>query len=150
MVPVHTINKVPLILACLALTGQSGVAEEPARKPNILFLLTDDQRWDAMGCAGNKLIQTPNMDALARDGVRFRNMFVTTAICAASRASLLTGLHERTHRYTFNTKPITNEHVAISYPALLKKAGYRTGFVGKFGVRVEKGERIDCSTRSYR
>jgi arylsulfatase A-like enzyme len=135
----RTMTRVPLILSCLALTAQTGFAEEKPRKPNVLFLLTDDQRWDAMSCAGNRIIQTPNMDALAREGVRFRNMFVTTAICAASRASLLTGLHERTHRYTFNTKPITNEHVAISYPALLKKAGYRTGFVGKFGVRVEKG-----------
>ena len=53
---------------------------------------------------------------------RFSNMFVTTAICAASRASFLTGLHERTHRYTFGTKPITDDHVAISYPALLRKA----------------------------
>ena len=92
-----------------------------------------------LGCAGNPIIQTPNLDALAKEGVRFRNMFVTTSICAASRASLLTGLYERTHRYTFNTKPITNEHIGISYPLLLKKAGYRTGFVGKFGVGVEKG-----------
>src|SRR5262249_21604369 len=110
-------------IVSLMLTETLSHADEPPCKPNVVFLLTDDQRWDAMGCAGNKLIQTPSMDALARDGVRFRNMFVTTAICAASRASILTGLHERTHRYTFNTKPITNEHIATSYPALLKKAG---------------------------
>src|SRR5260370_7987601 len=78
-------------------------AAPPAKRPNILFLLTDDQRWDALGCAGNAIIQTPNMDALARDGVRFPNMFVTTAICAASRASILTGLHNRTHRFTLHT-----------------------------------------------
>src|SRR4051794_26822017 len=105
-----SLRAVPLVVACLALAGRLCHADKPVRKPNILFLLTDDQRWDAMGCAGNKLIQTPNLDALARDGVRFRNMFVTTAICAASRASILTGLHERTHRYTLGTKPITNEH----------------------------------------
>jgi arylsulfatase A-like enzyme len=121
----------------LALGG--GVPAADAPRPNVLFILTDDQRWDMMGCAGNPIIRTPNMDALAKDGVRFRNMFVTTAICAASRASIFTGLYERTHRYTFNTKPITDEHVAISYPALLRQAGYRTGFVGKFGVGVEKG-----------
>ena len=123
----------------LALGTTAHAAEIPRTRPNILFILTDDQRWDALGCAGNPIIQTPNLDALARDGVRFRNMFVTTAICAASRASIFTGLYERTHRYTFGTKPIANEHVAISYPALLKQAGYRTGFVGKFGVGVEKG-----------
>ena len=96
-------------------------------------------RWDMMGCAGNTIIQTPQLDALAKDGVRFQNAFVTTAICAASRASILTGLYERTHRYTFGTKPITAEHVEISYPALLRRAGYRTGFVGKFGVGVPPG-----------
>ena len=110
-----------------------------ADRPNVVVLLADDMRWDMMKCAGNAIIQTPHLDALAKDGTRFRNAFVTTAICAASRASLLTGLHERTHRYTFGTKPITAEHTAISYPAQLKKAGYRTGFVGKFGVGVTAG-----------
>ncbi len=110
-----------------------------AQKPNILFILTDDQRWNAMGCAGNPIIKTPNMDALAKDGVRFREAFVTTAICAASRASLLTGLHERTHRYTFGTPPIQDAHTDISYPVQLKQAGYRTGFIGKFGVDVVGG-----------
>ncbi len=128
-----------LVFVVFFLTAQPGHAAEPPAKPNIVFILTDDQRWDMMACAGSPIIQTPNMDALAKDGVRFPNMFVTTAICAASRASILTGLYERTHRYTFNTKPITDEHIAISYPLLLKKAGYRTGFVGKFGVGVEKG-----------
>src|SRR6516225_8763993 len=90
-----------LILFGLDLPRQLGHAAEPARKPNIVFVLTDDQRWDMMGCAGNPIIVTPHMDALARDGTRFRNMFVTTAICAASRASIFTGLYERTHRYTF-------------------------------------------------
>jgi arylsulfatase A-like enzyme len=132
----------PLVLLGLPLGPRAVLAHQqqpPTSKPNIVFILTDDQRWDMLGCAGNSIIKTPNVDALAKDGVRFRNMFVTTAICAASRASILTGLYERTHRYTFNTKPITNNHIALSYPALLKKSGYRTGFVGKFGVGVEKG-----------
>lgn len=110
-----------------------------AQPPNILFLLTDDQRHDALHCAGNPLIQTPHLDALAHDGIRFSNMFVTTAICSTSRASILTGLYERAHGYSFGTKPITNEHARNSYPALLRKAGYHTGFVGKWGVTVEKG-----------
>jgi arylsulfatase A-like enzyme len=123
------------LCALCALCGESSSAD----RPNVVVLLADDMRWDAMGCAGNKVIHTPHLDALAKVGVRFQNAFVTTSICAASRASLLTGLHERTHRYTFNTKPVTNEHVALSYPVLLRQAGYRTGFVGKFGVGVEKG-----------
>jgi arylsulfatase A-like enzyme len=136
----------PVIVAALgALTGlccaaapPGGARGRPAR-PNLVLLLSDDQRWDTLGCAGNPIIQTPNLDALARDGVRFRNAFVTTAICAASRASILTGLYERTHRHTFGTKPLSEEHLAAGYPALLRKAGYRTGFVGKFGVGVPRG-----------
>ena len=114
-------------------------AQSAARRPNLLLVVTDDQRWDAMGCAGNALARTPHLDALAADGVRFRNAFVTTAICAASRASILTGLYERTHRYTFGTPPIRDEHLDASYPVQLKAAGYRTGFVGKFGVRTAAG-----------
>ena len=109
----------------------------PGRRPNILFLLVDDQRNDTLGCAGHPIIKTPVIDSLAARGVRFRNAFVTTSICAASRASILTGLYERTHRYTFGTPPLSPAHMAESYPALLRAAGYRTGFIGKYGVRTE-------------
>lgn len=127
--------------ALLAAGAGSGAAQAPAERPNLIVFLSDDQRWDTMGCAGNKVIRTPTMDALAADGVRFRNAFATTPICAASRASLFTGLYERTHRFTFQTPPIRAAHGELSYPAQLRKAGYRTGFIGKFGVEVEnKGQ----------
>ena len=115
-------------------------SDKPSReKPNIIFILTDDQRWDALGCAGDPIIRTPNMDRLATDGVRFENAFVTTPICAASRASIFTGLHERTHGFTFNTPPLSPEFMDMSYPVLLRRAGYQTGFVGKFGIVVPEG-----------
>ena len=121
-----------------------GVDErDPARRgnaperPNILFLLTDNQRCDMMGCAGNPIIHTPNMDKLADGGVRFTNAFVTTPICAASRASILTGLYRRKHEFTFNTPPLRTQFTDISYPAMLRAAGYRTGLIGKFGITVE-------------
>lgn len=110
-----------------------------AEKPNIIFILTDDQRWDALGYAGNAIIQTPNMDELAASGLYFRNAFVTTPICAASRATLFTGLYERTHDYTFGKPNLRDEYMYRSYPYLLRKAGYKTGFVGKFGVKVNEG-----------
>ncbi len=103
-------------------------------RPNIIFILTDDQRFDMMGCAGNPIIRTPQMDALARVGVRFSHALVTTPICAASRASILTGLYERTHDFTFNKPPLKKEYTDQSYPVALRHAGYRTGFVGKLGV----------------
>lgn len=104
------------------------------QRPNIIFILTDDQRWDALGFAGNPLIQTPEMDRLASEGIYFENAFVTTPICAASRASILTGMYERTHGYTFGQGEIKQPYMALSYPALLRDSGYFTGFYGKFGV----------------
>ncbi|MEE2857752.1 MAG: sulfatase-like hydrolase/transferase, partial [Planctomycetota bacterium] len=126
-------------LLALLLSASICPIGQAAEKPNIIFFLADDQRWDQMGCAGHPVIQTPHVDQLAREGVRFRNMFVTTSICAASRASIFTGLYERSHRYTFGTVPIARQQTSLSYPALLKQNGYQTGFVGKFGVRVERG-----------
>ena len=107
--------------------------------PSVIFFLSDDQRADFMGCAGHEILKTPTMDRLAAAGTRFANAFVTTSICAASRASLLTGMHERTHGYTFGTPPLSPSVTAVSYPALLRTRGYRTGLVGKLGVNL-KGE----------
>ncbi|WP_051287047.1 sulfatase family protein [Algoriphagus mannitolivorans] len=103
-------------------------------RPNIIFILTDDQRWDALGFAGNPIIQTPEMDRLASEGTYFENAFVTTPICAASRASILTGLYERTHGYTFGQGDIKQPYMDQSYPVKLRESGYYTGFFGKFGV----------------
>jgi len=103
-------------------------------RPNIIFLLTDDQRWDALGCTGNSIIRTPHIDRLSREGVTFQNCFVTSAICMTSRASMFTGLHERTHGISSFSLPLAPEVNARSYPELLRGAGYRMGFIGKWGL----------------
>ncbi len=128
-----------LLLALLA-PGCSGQEEplSPVEPPNLLFIVTDDQRSDMMGVV-NPILHTPNMDRLANEGVRFENAFVTSPICAASRASLLTGVVERTHQLTFGTPPLVADFIDRSYPTLLREAGYHTGFIGKFGVRTEPG-----------
>src|SRR5712671_3610355 len=105
-----------------------------ARRPNFVFILTDDQRFDSLGCAGNRLIQTPNIDRLAANGVWFRNHFVTTSICCVSRASIFTGQYQRRHGIGDFTTSLTAAQWQQTYPALLRAAGYRTGFIGKFGV----------------
>ena len=110
-----------------------------ADKPNILFILTDDQRFDNLSCYGNEFIKTPEIDKLAAKGTRFTNMFVTTSICAASRASIFTGLFETTHGFTFGKPPIPLKAIENSYPALLRQNGYKTGFTGKFGVKLAGG-----------
>lgn len=111
----------------------------PGKRPNLVFLMTDNQRQDALGCSGNPIILTPNIDGLASRGLRFTNGFCTTSICAATRASIFTGQYRRTHGYTFEKPAMTIATMEKSYPALLKKAGYRTGFVGKIGVHLAPG-----------
>lgn len=131
--------KIPFVaLALLCCFGGTRAIVEAAERPNVVFFLSDDQRADFLSCAGHPILKTPNIDKIASRGTRFRNAFVTTSICAASRATLFTGLWERSHKYTFGTPPIAEDFVADSYPVQLKQAGYRTGFVGKFGVSVPK------------
>ncbi len=115
-------------------TPEISKQDTPGNKPNIIFILTDDQRWDALGYAGNENIHTPEMDRLAGEGVFFEHGIISSPICSASRASIFTGLYERTHKYTFQTADIREEYMNLSYPVLLNDAGYYTGFFGKFGV----------------
>ncbi|MEC7582725.1 MAG: sulfatase [Planctomycetota bacterium] len=115
------------------------VAQQADPRPNVVVIVTDDQRDDQLGCVGHEFLQTPALDALAERSVRFSNAFVTTAICAASRASILTGAWEGTHGYTFGTPPLSAESTDRAWPQLLRDAGYRTGFVGKWGVRTQPG-----------
>ncbi len=130
-----------LLAAILGLALLSGALVSAAlgapAPPNVLVLVSDDHRADVLGCAGHPIVKTPHLDRLAAEGARFENAFVTTSVCAASRASLLTGLVERTHGYTFGTPPLARQMCDQSYPFLLRAAGYRTGFVGKIGIRVE-------------
>lgn len=106
-------------------------------RPNVLFILVDDQRNDVISSAGHPIVKTPTIDRLAKSGITFTNACVTTSICAASRASILTGLYESKHNYTFGKKPLKEEFITSSYPYLLRKAGYVTGFTGKLGVELE-------------
>ena len=126
-------------ISCLLTALVSAGASAQSRRPNLLLVVTDDQRFDQMSCAGHPTLETPVMDRLAADGVRFTNAFVTTAICAASRASILTGRREGNHNYTFGKPPMGRALGQSSYPKLLRDAGYRTGFVGKWGVKFEQG-----------
>jgi len=117
------------------------------KRPNIIFLMSDDQRWDAMGCMGNPVIKTPNMDRLAAEGVLFENAFLTTSICMASRASVMLGQFESRHQCNFerpSNRTISYDEFDKSYPRLLQKAGYRTGFIGKFGFAVSKDKIRNC------
>jgi arylsulfatase A-like enzyme len=122
-------------VGCLTAVGWAAcAAAAESRPPNILLLLTDDQRWDTLGAAGNRIIQTPNLDRLARNGVMFRNAYCTTSICAINRATILTGQYALRHGVNDFQTPLAGEALAQTFPLLLRKAGYRTGFIGKWGL----------------
>ncbi len=114
-------------------------ANSKNRPPNIIFLMTDDQRWDNMGCYGKPEFNTPNIDKLAKEGITFDKAYYTVAICMPSRVTMMTGRYYSNHRVGFvapNDYTLSQRDFSKSYPAILKNAGYRTGFIGKVGFTV--------------
>jgi N-acetylglucosamine-6-sulfatase len=103
--------------------------EAPARRPNIVFILTDDQRYDAMGFL-DPALDTPNMDRMAREGVHFKNAVVTTALCSPSRASIMTGQYMHNHGIMDNNVQFASG--ARFFSQDLQAAGYATAFFGKW------------------
>jgi len=104
-------------------------------RPNIVFVLIDDQRYDAMGFMGKPWLKTPNMDRLAREGVQFENSFVTTSLCSPSRASFLTGRYAHCHGVMNNATPWLDSN--LTFLEILHAQGYRTGFIGKWHMPGE-------------
>jgi N-acetylglucosamine-6-sulfatase len=122
------------------LPGRSSAADAPAR-PNIVFVLMDDLRWDDLGCAGHPFVRTPHVDRIAREGALFRNAFATTPLCSPSRASFLTGLYAHRHGITDNTDRSALSRRLVTFPRLLHDAGYETAFIGKWHMGVDDAPR---------
>jgi arylsulfatase A-like enzyme len=106
------------------------------KRPNIVFLLTDDQAWHLLGYNGNAQVKTPNFDKLAADGVIFDRHYDTTSICMPSRATHMMGQYQYRHGCSFSRGSLESAKWNQSYPVLMRQAGYFTGFAGKFGYAV--------------
>lgn len=101
-----------------------------AKRPNVVFILTDDQRSDALGCMGHPHLKTPHIDRLAKEGVLFKNHFCTTSLCSPSRASILGGLYAHSHGVVNNFTDYPRD--LPTFPRQLQSSGYATAYIGKW------------------
>ena len=120
------------VLTALAGAPVSGLRAQPARRPNIVFILVDDLRWDELGCAGHPVVKTPHIDRLASEGAIFRGAFHTTPLCSPSRACFLTGQYAHRHGIIDNTARNEQSKRLITFPRLLHDSGYQTAYIGKW------------------
>lgn len=128
-----------LVLLIAVLFGSNLRAE----RPNVLFVLCDDHRFDCLGAAGHPFLETPHIDSLARDGAMLTHTYVTTSLCSPSRASILTGLYAHNHRVVDNYHPVDPN--LVFFPQQLQKEGYQTAFIGKWHM----GGDIDDPQRGF-
>lgn len=136
----------------LLLLGLASLASAADRKPNFVYVFTDDQRWDALSVVqkeqGEKgrfpWLKTPNLDRIAAEGIRFRNAFVVNSLCAPSRASLVTGQYGHVNGVTNNHTPHPEGNLSVA--ALLRPAGYVSGYFGKWHHGNQSGKRPGFDT----
>src|SRR5262245_21870909 len=129
-----------LSTALIAVVAQTGVLAAESR-PNIIFILVDDLRWDALGCMGHPFVKTPNIDRIAKEGALFKNFFVSIPLCSPSRGSFLTGQYAHKHGVVDNSDHSALSHKLITFPMLLRDAGYETACFGKWHMGTDDSPR---------
>lgn len=136
-------KKIPLlflhILLIIFLFLPDANAAQNFHRPNIVFVLCDDLRWDCMSCAGHPYLKTPNIDRLSNEGVRFANALCTTSLCSPSRASILSGLYAHTHKVMDNFTEFPSN--ITSFPQRLHNEGYETAYIGKWHMGENNDEK---------
>ena len=126
------------LAAVLAACSPPAEQAEPAddNRPNIVFVLVDDLRWDEVGAAGHPYVETPTIDRIAHEGAYFHRAFTTTPLCSPARATFLTGLYPHTSGITDNLARNEQSHRLETFPKMLNAAGYDTAFIGKWRLNV--------------
>ena len=127
------------LLSALAISLVGIAATSP--RPNIIFILVDGLRWDGLGCTGHPFVKTPNIDRIGREGVLFKNFFVSIPLCSPSRGSFLTGQYAHTHGVIDNGDHSALSHKLVTFPRLLHDAGYETAYVGKWHMGTDDSPR---------
>jgi arylsulfatase A-like enzyme len=125
-----------VLFTAVTLACRSADAAPP--RPNVLFILTDDQRWDTVSINPRSTIATPHIERLAREGVYFPNHFCTTSLCSPSRASILSGMYAHAHGVTNNFTEYPDD--LPSWPKALQTAGYKTAYIGKYHMGEENDD----------
>jgi len=136
-----------LTVTYLILTGLAGCTDttEPDDRPNIIYIMTDDQARRTVSAYEGAINQTPNIDRLADEGAIFMNSFVANSICNPSRAAILTGAHSQKNGVVGNASPWDNSQTV--FPRLLQEAGYTTALIGKWHMNNPPGDEFHYSNR---
>ena len=143
-------HRLAFVITCFWIgTGFTASATTQAADRNVLFVITDDES-PTFGCYGDPAAVTPAIDAIARDGVVFRNAFATTASCSASRSVVMSGLHNHRngqfgHQHHYHKFASFHDVVTLALPRVMARAGYRTAQIGKYHVAPEVVYRFETS-----
>jgi N-acetylglucosamine-6-sulfatase len=135
-----------MLVACGQQADDSGTVDVEDARPNIVFVLVDDLRWDEIGAAGHPYVKTPSIDRIAREGAFFSRAFTTTPLCSPARATFLTGLYPHTNGITDNLARNEQSHRLETFPKMLNAVGYDTAFIGKWHMGNDDSPRPGFST----
>jgi N-acetylglucosamine-6-sulfatase len=124
-----------IVVSFVSIRSAIAQPSPPADRPNIVFILADDPRWDSFACTGHPFVKSPNIDRIANEGAKFTNYFVTTPLCSPSRASILSGMYVHKHGIIdngvlFDRTPQSMELKTVAQE--LQRSGYETAFIGKW------------------